>query len=89
MSYLVRNAGRVVTHDSLAAILWGTDEFKDADTQAIKVHIQQLRSKLGDSASNPEYIGTIYGMGYKFLKQVMADDQLHPSANDNPANMNG
>ena len=67
---LVRNATRVVTYESLASNVMQTAETAEADSRLIKVHVQHLRSKLGDSADNPKYIANVYGIGYKFLPQV-------------------
>lgn len=72
LSHLMHNAGRVVTHAALTSALWGIDSPERLDSQAVKVHIQNLRRKLGDEAAHPEYIGNVYGIGYKFLKQVTA-----------------
>ena len=78
LQYLVRNATRVVTYESLANVL---QIAKDGDNRLIKVHIQHLRSKLGDSADNPRYIANVYAMGYKFLPkvtQVVTQDLVSP-----------
>ncbi|MFQ5874377.1 MAG: winged helix-turn-helix domain-containing protein, partial [Dehalococcoidia bacterium] len=70
LEHLVRNATRVVTYESLASNILQVGEAADADTRLIKVHVQHLRSKLGDSPGNPKYIANVYGIGYKFLPQV-------------------
>lgn len=70
LEHLVRNATRVVTYESLASDILQAGEPADADNRLIKVHVQHLRSKLGDSPENPEYIANVYGIGYKFLPQV-------------------
>jgi len=70
LQYLVRNATRVVTYESLASNVLEIGDLADADNRLIKVHIQHLRSKLGDSAENPKYVANVYGIGYKFLPQV-------------------
>ena len=67
---LVRNATRVVSYESLASNILQVAEPADADSRLIKVHVQHLRSKLGDSAENPKYIANVYGIGYKFMPQV-------------------
>ncbi|MEE9248453.1 MAG: response regulator transcription factor [Dehalococcoidia bacterium] len=70
LEHLVRNANRVVTYESLASNISQVAELAEADSRLVKVHIQHLRSKLGDSAENPKYISNVYGIGYKFLLQV-------------------
>ena len=67
---LVRNATRVVSYESLASNILQVAEPADADSRLIKVHVQHLRSKLGDSAENPKYIANVYGIGCKFMPQV-------------------
>ena len=64
--HLVKNAGRVLTHRTILAKVWGP-EYTDA-TNYLKVHIQHLRQKLGDDANSPHYVLTEHGVGYRFLK---------------------
>ena len=62
--YLASNKNRVVTKDSLADHLWG-DHAQLADTyDFIYSHIKNLRKKLSE-AGCPDYLKSIYGMGYK------------------------
>ena len=65
--YLIRNEGRLLTHDNLLAKVWG-EGYGDA-RDMLRVHIQHLRQKLGDSAEAPRIIITEHGMGYKFIRQ--------------------
>ena len=60
---LSRNAGRVTTYDELAHRVWeGRDE---VDPKLVRAFVKRLRSKLGDSVSNPIYIRTQRGVGYQ------------------------
>lgn len=72
LEHLVRNATRVVTYESLATYILQVPEPSDSDSRLIKVHVQHLRGKLGDSAENPKYIANVYGVGYKFRLQATA-----------------
>lgn len=63
---LIRNEGRLVTHESLLAKIWG-ETYIDA-RDLLRVHIQHLRQKLGDSVESPSIIVTEHGMGYKFVR---------------------
>ena len=67
---LARNATRVVSYESLASNVLQVKQPDDSDNRLIKVHVQHLRSKLEDSAENPQYISNVYGVGYKFLPQA-------------------
>jgi len=64
--HLVRNAGQVMTHESLLARVWGREYTDEIDY--LKVYISRLRNKLEKDARNPEYIFTEYGVGYWFWK---------------------
>ncbi|MFC2070317.1 response regulator transcription factor [Chloroflexota bacterium] len=68
LQMLIRNEGRLVTHENLLARVWG-ENYGDA-RDLLRVHIQHLRQKLGDSVESPGIIVTEHGMGYKFVKQA-------------------
>jgi len=59
---LAENAGRTVTHEQLLARVWG-DEY--VDTSYVKRYIWHLRRKIERDPSNPEYIITGRGFGYR------------------------
>ena len=64
LSYLMNNAGRVVTREILIDRIWGSDYV--GDTKTLDVHIKRLRSKIEDDPANPTRIVTIRGLGYKY-----------------------
>ncbi len=64
--YLIRNEGRILSHESLLAKVWG-DTYVDA-RDLLRVHIQHLRQKLEDNTELPNIIVTEHGIGYKFIK---------------------
>jgi len=61
---LVRNSGRIMTHESLLARVWGR-EYTDEITY-LKSYVNRLRSKLERDPHHPEHILTEYGVGYWF-----------------------
>jgi DNA-binding response OmpR family regulator len=63
---LIRNEGRVMTHEGLLSKVW-SDTYSDA-RDLLRVHIQHLRQKLGDSVESPVIIVTEHGTGYKFVR---------------------
>ncbi|MFC1967755.1 response regulator transcription factor [Chloroflexota bacterium] len=67
LGHLMRNAGRVVTHASIAEAVWGDDYPGAADN--LKVHIRRLREKIEDNPSDPSFIITKPGTGYLFSKK--------------------
>ena len=62
--HLVRNAGRIMTHEALLARVWGR-EYTD-EISYLKSYINRLRNKLEQDPHHPEYILTEYGVGYWF-----------------------
>ena len=65
---LMSRAGRVVTRNELFDEIWGTDWL--GDTRTLDVHMSWLRAKLEDDPSNPAYIQTVRGVGYRFSMPV-------------------
>lgn len=57
--------GRVFSRRQLLEQVWGGDFF--GDERVVDVHIRNLCKSLGDDASRPRIIGTVRGVGYKFL----------------------
>ena len=68
LSYLVHNAGRVVTPDQILEAVWG--EEYGGDTHLLQVNMARLRHKLGDDAKNSRYILTRPGIGYMMVKST-------------------
>ena len=68
LAYLLANAGRVVTRDSLMQNVWGYNYV--GDTKTIDVHVKRLRAKIEDDPSSPQRITTIRGLGYRYERSV-------------------
>lgn len=66
ISHLMKNAGRVVTHSSLAESVWG-DDYPEA-ANSLKVYIRRLREKLETDPGHPAIILTKTGVGYQMAK---------------------
>jgi two-component system response regulator RegX3 len=64
LELLLRNAGRVLTRGQLIDRVWGADYV--GDTKTLDVHVKRLRSKIEPEPSNPRFIVTVRGLGYKF-----------------------
>lgn len=60
---LARNAGRVMSRQTLLEQVWRSDRYIDERT--VDVHIRWLRQKLEDDPNNPKLIQTVRGRGYK------------------------
>ena len=63
LSYLVVNAGRVLTHQQILSHAWGPQYA--TESQSLRTFIGQLRKKIGDNAARPHYILTEPGVGYR------------------------
>ena len=64
---LALQPGRVFSRSQLLEKVWGYDFF--GDERVVDVHIRGLRRALGDDAAAPRFIGTVRGVGYKFLPE--------------------
>jgi two-component system, OmpR family, response regulator ResD len=62
--HLAEHPGRVYSRDQLMEAVWGEAFF--TDTSTVTVHIRRLRAKLGDDSSEPRFIETVWGVGYRF-----------------------
>ena len=62
--HLVNNAGRLLSHETLLAKVWGR-EYRDED-HYVRLYITYLRQKIERDPAHPEYILTERGMGYRF-----------------------
>lgn len=67
LKILCEENGNVVSSEQLFYRIWGEDYF-DKNNNTITTHIRHLREKLGDSAENPKYVRTVWGVGYKLEK---------------------
>lgn len=62
---LYENRGRIVTYDSLCMTAWGEEYY--GHENSLTVHIRRLREKLEDNPSQPHYLLTVRGLGYKLV----------------------
>jgi DNA-binding response OmpR family regulator len=64
---LMENPGRALKRDEMLDAVWGEDYF--GDTKTLDVHIRRLREKIEDNPSQPEYIKTVWGYGYRWRQE--------------------
>ena len=64
---LAEAPGRVFSRTQLLEKVWGYDFY--GDERVVDVHVRTMRSALGDDAQQPHIIGTVRGVGYKFLPE--------------------
>lgn len=64
LTFLAQNPNRVFTKDELFRKIWDMDSVGDIAT--VTVHIKKIREKIEFDTSKPQYIETIWGVGYRF-----------------------
>ena len=67
LRYLVKKAGQAVSRRTILEDVWGLHE--DTDTRAIDNFIVRLRRYLEDRPTNPKFLLTVRGVGYKFVPE--------------------
>jgi len=68
VSFLARNAGRVMTYDTLISHVWGP--YADDNNRILRVNMANIRRKLEKNPAEPQFILTEIGVGYR-----MAEDE--------------
>ena len=64
---LLDNRGRIVTYDALCEAVWGGDYY--GYENSLNVHIRHLREKVEEQPSQPRWILTARGLGYRLVKE--------------------
>jgi len=64
LTFLASNPNHVYTKEQLFREIWDMDSFGDIAT--VTVHIKKIREKIEIDNANPQYIETIWGVGYRF-----------------------
>lgn len=66
---MAENPKKTFTKSELYEILWGEKDVHGNNT--VTVHIKELREKLKENVKNPNFIETVWGIGYKFIGEVL------------------
>lgn len=64
LAYLIKNKNKSIGKEKLFNEIWGFDSIGEINT--LSVHIRRLREKIEKDPSNPEYIKTIWSVGFRF-----------------------
>ena len=64
MKLFMQNPGRALSREDILAAVWGRDY--NGELKIVDVNIRRLRIKIEDDTSNPAYITTVWGFGYKW-----------------------
>src|SRR5699024_1831519 len=66
LKFLAENPDIVFSKEHLFERIWGYDSI--GDTTTVTVHIRKIREKIEEDPSDPQFIETIWGAGYRFKK---------------------
>ena len=64
MRMFMENPGKTLSREEILDLVWGRDYF--GELKIVDVNIRRLRLKIEDDTSNPTYITTVWGLGYKW-----------------------
>ena len=64
MKMFMENPGKALSREEILDMVWGHDYF--GELKIVDVNIRRLRLKIEDDTSNPTYITTVWGLGYKW-----------------------
>ncbi|WP_027308362.1 response regulator transcription factor [Caloramator sp. ALD01] len=65
--FFIKNEGRVLSRNDILDYVWGKNYFGEVKT--VDVHVRRLREKIEDDSSNPKYIETVWGYGYRWRRE--------------------
>ncbi len=69
---LLENNGRLVEKDELFSSVWRDQIVEESN---LTVHISQIRKALGENKTNPRYIETVPGYGYRFVGELLDEEE--------------
>jgi DNA-binding response OmpR family regulator len=72
LKMFMEDLGKALKREELLNVVWGENYF--GDTKTLDVHIRRLREKIEDNPSQPQYIKTVWGSGYRL--QPRSDRRL-------------
>lgn len=64
LKLFMQNPGRALSREEILSAVWGRDY--EGELKIVDVNIRRLRIKIEDDATNPAYITTVWGFGYKW-----------------------
>jgi len=67
MKLFMENPGRAIDRDAILTKVWG--EYYFGEQKIVDVNIRRLRKKIEEDPSNPKYIETVWGVGYRWKEE--------------------
>jgi DNA-binding response OmpR family regulator len=64
LTFFMRNPGKVLSREKIMKQVWETDYM--GDTRTLSVHVRWVREKIEDNPSQPRFLRTVRGVGYRF-----------------------
>jgi DNA-binding response OmpR family regulator len=64
MEFLIKNPNVAIKRIDILSAVWGNDY--DGDEKIVDVNVRRLRVKIEDNPSDPKYLATVWGFGYKW-----------------------
>ncbi len=64
LHYMMVNKNQALSREKIFDEIWGYNEYGDINT--VTVHVRKIREKIESNPSEPDYIETVWGIGYKF-----------------------
>ncbi len=68
MKLFMENPGKALKREEILELVWGNEFI--VDSKIVDVNIRRLRSKIERNAAKPEYIETVWGLGYRWHSEV-------------------
>jgi len=81
LMYVVEHHRQLVTREQIANELWGKDVFVDIE-QGINTAIRKVRMALDDDSSQPQYLQTVVGRGYRFVPEIRVEVDRNAATSD-------
>lgn len=67
IQYLKNNSDRPIPRSELLVKVWGYAKDMDIETRTVDIHIAKIRRKIENNPSQPTYLTTVHGVGYKLI----------------------
>jgi TolB-like protein/DNA-binding winged helix-turn-helix (wHTH) protein/Tfp pilus assembly protein PilF len=80
---LLERRGELVTREQIVERIWGKEVFVDTDN-SINAAIHKVRQVLGDDSSQPRFVQTVTGMGYRFIAAIHPEPDSEEMADEAP-----
>ncbi|MCL2684727.1 MAG: response regulator transcription factor, partial [Synergistaceae bacterium] len=66
LKYFAAHPGKVISRETLLEAVWDIDPDSDITTRSVDTHVARLRQKIEENPSDPKFLLTAHGAGYRF-----------------------